>query len=48
MIEPHDLILTFAKSKLLSRLFLLARSQHKVFTVIVVDNPPYFEGRQLA
>lgn len=40
-------MLTFARSKLIAKIIERAATS-KQFTVIVVDNPPYFEGKQMA
>jgi len=45
-IQDGDVILTFAKSTVVEKIFAEAVSQGKKFKVIVVDSRPYFEGKQ--
>eukprot|EP01017_Pseudomicrothorax_dubius_P004490 TRINITY_DN10914_c0_g1_i2.p1 TRINITY_DN10914_c0_g1~~TRINITY_DN10914_c0_g1_i2.p1 ORF type:complete len:307 (-),score=52.13 TRINITY_DN10914_c0_g1_i2:50-970(-) len=45
LINDDDVILTFGRSYVVERLL---RECKKKFHLIIVDNPPYYEGRQMA
>jgi translation initiation factor eIF-2B subunit delta len=47
-IENDDVVLTFAQSSIVKKVFFEAHAQGKSFRVIVVDSKPLYEGKCLA
>lgn len=47
MIKDGDTILTFGRSHLVENLIFKTHEKGIKFNLIVADNPPYFEGKDL-
>lgn len=47
MIQNGDSIIVYARSHVVENLLIEAHKNGKTFTVIVVDNPPFNEGKKL-
>lgn len=45
LIHENDTIMVYARSEVVENLLLTAHRKGKQFTVIVVDNTPYHEGK---
>jgi translation initiation factor eIF-2B subunit delta len=46
-IKDGDFIMVFARSKVVENVFISAHQSGKKFTIIIVDNPPFHEGKTL-